>query len=52
MGRVTRECSALVPDGSLPGLRVARVLDAVIAARGHPAACVSDNGTELTSMAI
>jgi putative transposase len=48
----TRECLALVPDTSLPGLRVVRELDAVIAARGRPAMCVSDNGTELTSMAI
>ena len=28
------------------------MLDAIIAERGRPAACVSDNGTELTSMAI
>ncbi len=48
----TRECLALVPDTSLPGLRVVREIDAVIAARGRPAMCVSDNGTELTSMAI
>lgn len=48
----TRECLALVPDTSLPGLRVAREIDAVIAARGRPAMCVSDNGTELTGMAI
>ena len=48
----TRECLALVPDTSLPGLRVARELDAVIATRGRPAMCVSDNGTELTGMAI
>ncbi len=48
----TRECLALVPDTSLPGVRVARELDAVIAFRGHPAMCVSDNGTELTGMAI
>jgi len=48
----TRECLALVPDTSLPGLRVARELDAVIAARGRPAMCVSDNGTELTGTAI
>jgi putative transposase len=48
----TRECLALVPDTSLPGLRVARELDAIIAARGRPAMCVSDNGTEVTSMAI
>ena len=48
----TRECLALVPDTSLPGLRVVRELDTLIAARGRPAMCVSDNGTELTSMAI
>jgi putative transposase len=48
----TRECLALVPDTSLPGLRVVREIDAVIAVRGRPAMCVSDNGTELTSMAI
>ena len=48
----TRECLALVPDTSLPGLRVARELDALIARRGGPAMCVSDNGTEFTGMAI
>ena len=41
-----------MPDTSLPGLRVARELDALIAARGRPAMCVSDNGTELSGMAI
>ena len=34
------------------GLRVVRELDALIAIRGRPAMIVSDNGTELTSMAI
>ena len=48
----TRECLALVADTSLSGLRVARELDALIAIRGRPAMIVSDNGTELTSMAI
>ena len=48
----TRECLCLVADTSLSGQRVARELDAVIARRGRPIACVSDNGTELTSMAI
>ena len=48
----TRECLTLVADTSLSGLRVGRELDAIIAERGKPAACVSDNGTELTSMAI
>jgi putative transposase len=48
----TRECLALVPDTSLPGLRVVRELNTVIAVRGRPTTCVSDNGTELTGMAI
>jgi len=48
----TRECLCLVADTSLPGLRVARELDAIVAVRGRPLLCVSDNGTELTSMAI
>jgi putative transposase len=48
----TRECLALEPDTSLSGPRVSRELDRIIARRGKPAACVSDNGTELTSMAI
>ena len=48
----TRECLALIADTSLSGLRVARELDALIAIRGRPTMIVSDNGTELTSMAI
>ena len=39
-------------DTSLSGHRVARELDGLIAQRGWPAMVVSDNGTELTSMAI
>lgn len=48
----TRECLALVADTSLSGIRVARELDAIIQRRTKPATVVSDNGTELTSMAI
>jgi putative transposase len=48
----TRESLALIPDTSLSDARVARELDAVIAWRGPPKSCVSDNGTELTSVAI
>jgi putative transposase len=48
----TRECLALVADTSLSGLRVVRELDQLIAQRGKPETIVSDNGTELTSMAI
>jgi len=44
----TRECLALVADTSLPGLRVVRELEAIVARRGRPVTCVSDNGTELT----
>ena len=48
----TRECLALVVDTSLSGARVARELDAIITVRGQPLMIVSDNGTELTSLAI
>jgi putative transposase len=48
----TRECLCLVADTSLSGLRVGRELDTLITERGRPAGIVSDNGTELTSMAI
>ena len=37
----TRECLALVPDTSLPGLRVVRELNTLIASRGRrPLMCV------------
>lgn len=48
----TRECLALVVDTSISGVRVARELDTIIAIRGKPLMIVSDNGTELTSLAI
>lgn len=48
----TKECVALVPDTSIFGLRVAQELTQAIAERGSPKTIVSDNGTELTSMAI
>ncbi len=48
----TRECLTLIADTSLSGRRVVRELDPVIARRGRPNTIVSDNGTELTSMAI
>jgi putative transposase len=48
----TRECLCLVADTSLCGVRVGRELDTVFVSRGRPATCVSDNGTEFTSMAI
>lgn len=48
----TRECLTLVADTSLSGQRLARELNAIIARRGKPQTIVSDNGTEMTSMAI
>jgi putative transposase len=48
----TRKNLALVVDTSLSGARVAFELDAIIAVRGKPLVIVSDNGTELTSLAI
>lgn len=48
----SRECLALVVDTSLSGLRVTRELTAVMERRGRPRTIVSDNGTELTSMAV
>src|SRR5690606_13623784 len=48
----TRECLTQVADTSLSGRRVVRELDAIIARRGRPNTIVSDNGPELTSMAV
>ena len=44
----TRECLGLVADTSLPGLRVARELDAIVAVRGLPLTVVSDNEFKIT----
>lgn len=48
----SRECLCLAADTSISGARVARELGAIVAHRGKPMLCVSDNGTELTSMAM
>ena len=48
----SRECLALVADTSLSGRRVCLELDVIIAQRGKPQTIVSDNGTELTSIAV
>lgn len=48
----SRECLALVADTSLSGLRVTRELTHLIQQREKPKTIVSDNGTELTSMAV
>lgn len=42
----SRECLAIEVDFSLPGARVARVLDEVIAVRGKPEGITIDNGPE------
>ena len=48
----SRECLAAIVDTSLPGQRVVRELDRLVALRGFPVAMVSDNGTELTGNAV
>lgn len=48
----SRECPALPADTSMPGARVVRELDTVIAKRGKPKMIVSDNGPEFTSRAV
>jgi len=48
----TREARAIEVDTSLPGVRVAQVLERVAALRGCPAAIVLDNGPELTGKAL
>lgn len=48
----SRECLALMADTSLSGLRATRELNELIKQRGKPNTIVSDNGIELTSMAV
>ena len=48
----TRECLAAEVDTSLPGLRVARVLDRLGAERGLPELIVVDNGPEFAGRAM
>jgi putative transposase len=48
----TRECVAIEVDRSLPGLRVARVLDRLHAALGLPQAIVVDNGPEFAGRTL
>ena len=48
----SRECLTLAADTSLSGLRVTRELNNLIRHRGNPNTIISDNGTELTSMAV
>jgi putative transposase len=48
----TREGLAAEVDTSLPGPRVARLFDRIVAERSTPAMIVSNNGTELTCNAM
>jgi len=48
----TRECHAIEVDTSLPGSRVVRVLDALIAKHGRPSGITVDNGPEFISQAL
>lgn len=48
----TRECVAIEVDRSLPGLRVARVLDRLHAAVGLPQTIVVDNGPEFAGRTL
>jgi len=48
----TRECLATVVDTSLSGVRVVRELERITLERATPKVIVSDNGTELTSVAV
>jgi putative transposase len=48
----TRECLAIEVDTSLPGLRVCRVLDRLVAERGAPAEILVDNGPEFAGTAL
>jgi putative transposase len=50
--QMTRTGLAVEVDTSLPGGRVVRVLDSLIAEHGKPTMIVSDNGTELTCNAV
>jgi len=52
MDQCSRECLMAVADTSMPGLRVVRELDRLIALHGRPKIIVSDNGPELTSRAV
>jgi putative transposase len=52
MDQCSRECLTAAADTSMPGLRVVRELDMLVAVRGKPKVIVSDNGPELTSRAV
>lgn len=45
-------CFVFLGNGTEPGARLTRELDSLIARRRKPKTIVSDNGTEMTSMAV
>ncbi len=49
---VTRECLRIEVDTSLPGKRVVRVLDQLVAWYGKPKRITVDNGPEFTGQAL
>jgi putative transposase len=49
---VTRECLAIEVDTSLPGQRVVRVLDQLVAQCGAPQQITVDNGPEFAGLAL
>lgn len=48
----TRECLWIEADTSLPGARVARVLDQLVELRGCPAQLLTDNGPEFAGLTL
>ena len=48
----SRRCLAAEVDTSLPGLRVCRVLDRLVALHGNPEALLVDNGPEFAGKAL
>lgn len=52
LDQYSRECLVITTDTSLPGLRVVRELDMLVQMRGKPKVIVSDNGPELTCIAV
>jgi putative transposase len=49
---VTRECLAIEVDTSLPGQRVTRVLDQLVASYGAPRQITIDNGPEFAGQLL
>jgi len=49
---VTKECLAAIPDSSISGKRVVRVMKDLIETRGKPGIVLGDDGTEFTSTAV